>query len=69
LENYKTLTLFGSSYYDTLIGINSDDISAGDILPPRALSMETFTSLKDVNGTGDIDYNLNLLLGDLDILK
>ena len=69
LENYKTLTLFGSSYYDTLIGINSDDISAGDILPPRALSMETFTSLKDVNGTGDIDYSLNLLLGDLDILK
>ena len=72
LENYKTLTLFGSAYYDTLIGINSDDTSTGDILPPRALTMETFTSLHEADsgsGVGDIDYNLSLLLGDLSTLK
>lgn len=70
LENYKTLTLFGSAYYDTLIGINSDNVNDGDILSPRALSMETFTSLQGTpSETGDIDYNLNLLLGDLSTLK
>ena len=69
-KNYNTLTLFGSAYYDTLIGINSDNTSAGDILSPRAFSMETFTDLQETpSEVGDIDYNLNLLLGDLSTLK
>lgn len=69
-EDYNSLSLFGSGYHDTLIGINSDDTSAGDILPPRALIMETFTTVKETDtGFGDIDYIPNLLLGDLSILE
>lgn len=69
LTKYQTLTLLGYANQDVLIGINSDNTYAGDILAPRALSMETFTSLHNINDTGDIDYNLNLLLGDLSSLS
>lgn len=70
LDNYQTLTLFGQAQNDVLIGINSDNSSAGDILAPRALSIETFTNLQTAqSGVGDIDYNLNLLLGDLSPLN
>ena len=70
LDNYQTLTLFGQAQNDVLIGINSDNTSAGDILAPRALSIETFTNLQTAqSGVGDIDYNLKLLLGDLSVLN
>lgn len=70
IKNYGTLTLFGSGNHDHLIGINSDDNYDGDILPPRALTIETFTDLQETGAhTGDIDYNLKLLLGDLSTLK
>ena len=70
LEKYNALTLFGSAYYDILIGINSDNENDGDILSPRALSMETFTNLQETpSQIGDIDYSLNLLLGDLSNLR
>lgn len=69
LAKYQTLTLLGYANQDVLIGINSDNTYVGDILAPRALSMETFTSLHNINNTGDIDYNLNLLLGDLSSLS
>lgn len=69
IKKYNTLTLFGSGCHDTLIGINSDDSSTGDILPARALTMETFTDLQETSSnTGHIDYRLNLLLGDLSTL-
>lgn len=71
LQNYQTVTYFGTPNEDILIGINSDNNSAGDILPPRAITMETFTELTEVgeSGTGDIDKSIRLLLGDLDTLK
>ena len=70
LDNYQTLTLFGQAENEVLIGINSDNTSAGDILPPRAISMETFTNLQtSQSGVGDIDYSLKLLLGDLTTLR
>ena len=70
LDNYQTLTLFGQAQNEVLIGINSDNTSAGDILPPRAISMETFTNLQtSQSGIGDIDYSLKLLLGDLATLR
>ncbi len=71
LNKYNNLTLFGAAHEDTLIGINSDDTSAGNILPPRSLVMETFTDLKESteSHTGYINYKMNLLLGDLSILK
>ena len=67
---YNTATILGyGSHNDVLIGINSDNLKGGDILPPRSMVMETFTGLQDNNGTGDLDYNLKLLLGDLSTLK
>lgn len=70
LDNYQTLILFGQAQNDVLIGINSDNSSAGDILAPRALSIEGFTNLQTAqSGVGDIDYNLKLLLGDLSSLN
>lgn len=70
LDNYQTLTLFGQAENEVLIGINSDNTSTGDILPPRAISMETFTNLQtSQSGVGDIDYSLKLLLGDLTTLR
>lgn len=69
IKKYNTLTLIGSGCHDTLIGINSDDTSAGNILPARALTMETFTDLQETpSNTGRINYRLNLLLGDLSTL-
>ena len=69
LNRYQTLTLLGKANNDLLIGINSDDNSNGNILPPRALAMESFSTLSDIDGNGDIDYTLKLLLGDLSILS
>ena len=67
---YNTATIFGyGNHNDVLIGINSDNLKDGDILPPRAMVMETFTGLQDNNGTGDLDYSLKLLLGDLSVLR
>lgn len=68
LDNYQTLTLFGESYNDLIIGINSDNNSAGNILPPRALVMRSFTNSFNEEESGIINYNTKLLLGDLSSL-
>ena len=63
-ENYNIATLFGyGNYTDLLIGINSDDNST--VLPSRSLVMEEFTNLINNNNIGDINYQVRLLLGDL----
>ena len=63
-DKYNTATIFGyGAQTDLLIGINSDDNNM--VLPPRALVMEEFTNLINKSDTGDIDYNIRLLLGDL----
>lgn len=69
LDNYQTLTLFGESYNDLIIGINSDNNSAGNILPPRALVMRSFTNSFNEEESGIINYNTRLLLGDLSSLS
>ena len=66
IANYQTLTLFGQATVDALIGINSDDNWTGDIMPPRALIMEEFSTLAETSsGFGDINYTPKLLLGNL----
>ena len=69
-NNYYTLTSFGYSESDLLIGINSDNNFAGNILPRKALIMEHFSDLQssDTTNTGYLTYKTNLLLGDLSIL-
>lgn len=64
LESYNTATIFGyGNYTDLLIGINSDDNTS--VLPPRSLVMSEFTNLINNSGTGNINYQIRLLLGDL----
>lgn len=69
-NNYNTLSFFGKSEEDFLIGINSDNTAVGNILPPRALTMENFSVVQDTENThiGYLEYNPVLLLGDLSSL-
>lgn len=68
LKDYQTLTLFGAAYHDLLIGINSDNFATGNILPPRALVMRSFTDSFGNQESGDSNYYIKLLLGDLSSL-
>lgn len=71
-EIYNTITFYGyGNDTDLLIGINSDNDRVGNIMPPRALVMESFSNLNipETSGSGTITYNTKLLLGDLSSIK
>ena len=71
-EIYNTITFYGyGNDTSLLIGINSDNDRAGNIMPPRALVMESFSNLNipETNGGGTITYNTKLLLGDLSSIE
>ena len=59
-NDLTTITWFGNTDEDVIIGINSDNQSAGSLLPQKSLSIQDFTFNNNI-----LVPSIKLLLGDL----